>query len=411
LERVGAMRVLTNKTITDVPGILACGIACGIKTDGKRDLCVIYSKYEAAAAAVFTTNKVKGAPLCINMENITNENTRAIVVNSGNSNSCTGEEGILNARKMLDAAAQCLQLAPGEVLIQSTGALAVQLPMDTLIPGIHKACSLLSDRGGFDAAEAILTTDTKIKTLAIEFEIQGKKMLMAGIAKGSTMIHPNMATMFSVVVTNANISKAMLEKAFKDSVENSYNMISVDGDTSTNDMAVVLANGEAGNKLIACENEEYRLFQDALGLVNIELAKMIAKDGEGSTKLLEIQVIRAKSVEDAKKSARSIASSTLVKCAMFGGYPAYADIACALGYSGADLNPEAFDISVQSGEASLQLVRNAMKVDFDQDLAKSILSDNLIRIVVDLKDGEASATSWGCDMSLDYVKANAYLNT
>jgi glutamate N-acetyltransferase / amino-acid N-acetyltransferase len=405
------MRVLINKTITDVPGIFASGIASGIKKDGKRDLCVIYSKYKASAAAVFTSNKVKGAPLFINMENIKNENTRAVVVNSGNSNSFTGEEGISNARKMLEAAAGCLNLAPGEVLVQSTGAMAIQLPMEIIIPGIHKACSLLSDHGGFDAAEAILTTDTMIKTLAIEFEIEGKKVMMAGIAKGSTMIHPNMATLFSFVVTNANISKTMLEKALKASVDNSYNMISVDGDTSTNDMAVVLANGASGNNLVERENEEYKIFRDALDFVNIELAKMIAKGGEGSTKLLEIQVIHSKSVENAKKCARSIASSTLVKCAMFGGYPASPDIACALGNSDADFNPENYDIYVESGNTRLQLIKSSVDAGFDKAIAKAILSNDLITVIIDLKGGEGSATAWGCDMSLDYVKANAYLIT
>jgi len=344
------------------------------------------------------------------MDNIRNKNTQAIVVNSGNANSCTGEEGIKNSRKMLETAAQCLNLAPEEVLIQSTGALAVQLPMNKLIPGIEKACFNLSEYGGFDAAEAILTTDTRIKTLAIEFEIQGGKVVMAGIAKGSTMIHPNMATMFSAVATNANISKAMLEKTFRDSVAKSYNMISVDGDTSTNDMAVVLANGASGHKLIECENQHYKVFQDALDFVNIELAKKIAGDGEGATKLLEIQVNHAGSVEDAKKCAKSIASSTLVKCAMFGSYPAYPDIACAIGYSGVDFNPRDFDISIQGGDAGLRIVRNAVKEEFDEALAKEILSGDLVVLIIDLKSGKATSTAWGCDMGFDYVKANAYLS-
>lgn len=404
------MRVLLNKTITDVPGILASGIASGIKKEGKKDLCVIYSKYKASAAAVFTTNKIKGAPLCISMENIKNENTQAIVINSGNANSCTGDEGISNANKVLGTAAKCLKLTTSEVLLQSTGALGTQLPMDTIIPGIEKVCSLLSEHGGFDAAEAILTTDTIIKTLAVEFEIQGKKVIMAGIAKGSTMIHPNMATLTAIIVTNLSISKRMLEKAFKASVKNSYNMISVDGDTSTNDMAILLANGEAGNKQIEEENEEYKIFHDALDFMTIELAKLIVGDGEGSTKLLEVKVVHAKSVEDAKKCAKAIASSSLIKCGMFGSYPGFGDIACALGYSGADFKPGAFDIYIQSGAAKLQLVKNAAKADFNQDNAKTMLSNKLIELIIDLKDGEESGTAWGCDMGLDYVKKNAYLD-
>ncbi|MCX7711454.1 MAG: bifunctional glutamate N-acetyltransferase/amino-acid acetyltransferase ArgJ [Clostridia bacterium] len=403
------MKVLANKTITDVPGILASGIASGIKKDGKKDLSVIYSKYNAAAAAVFTTNRVKGAPILVSMENIQNENTRAIIVNSGNANSCTGEEGIANAYKMVATAAGALNISPKEVLIQSTGALAIQIPMDIVIPGIGKACSSLTEQGGFDAAEAILTTDTRIKTHAVEYELGGKTVRMAGIAKGSTMIHPNMATMFSCVVTNASIAKPMLVKALKTSIQKSYHMISVDGDTSTNDMAVVLANGEAGNTLIDCENEEFKVFQNALDSVNIELAKMIAKDGEGSTKLLEIEVIHGKSVKDAERCARSVASSNLVKCAMFGSYPACPDILCALGNSGADFTPENVDLFLKNGNSQLQLVKNAMNENFDENLVKSILSKDLVTLVVDLKGGEGRATAWGCDMGFEYVKANAYL--
>jgi glutamate N-acetyltransferase / amino-acid N-acetyltransferase len=411
LKRVDLMKILANKTITDVPGILASGIASGIKADGKKDLCVIYSKYKANATAVFTTNRIKGAPILIDMENIKGENIQAVVVNSGNANSCTGEEGISNARKMLEAAAQYLKLNPEEVLIQSTGAMAVQLPMDKLIPGIEKACSLVSEYGGFDAAEAILTTDTKIKTLAVEFEIQGKKVIIAGIAKGSTMIHPNMATMFSVIATSANISKTMLEKAFKTCVEKSYNMISIDGDTSTNDMAAVLANGASGNELIEEENKDFKIFEDTLKFVSIELAKKITVDGEGATKLLEIQVMHAKTVDEAKKCAKTIAASTLVKCAMFGSYPAYSDIACAIGYSGVDFKLDDYDIFIQSGDNKLQLLKNAVKAEFDQDHAKAILSQSLVTVIVDLKNGEENSTSWGCDMSRDYVKANAYLKS
>jgi glutamate N-acetyltransferase / amino-acid N-acetyltransferase len=404
------MRILQNRPICDVPGILASGISCGIKNNGQKDICVIYSKYKAVSAAVFTTNAVKGAPILIDMENITSANTQAIVVNSGNANSCTGEEGILNARKMLEVATQCLNLATQEVLIESTGALGTQLPMDKLIPGIYKACSELSEKGGLDAAEAIWTTDTTIKTLVVEFTLQGKKVLVGGIAKGSTMIHPNMATLFAAVVTSANISKPMLNKAFRSSVEKSFNMISIDGDTSTNDMAVVLANGTAGNDLITNENEDFKLFQEALDILNIELAKMISRDGEGATKLLEVQVVGAKSLEDAKRCAKSVVSSTLIKSAMFGSHPAFPDISCALGYSGANFNPNNFDIVIQGGDKRLEVIRNAININFDNNMAKFILANDRVTVVVDLKTGQESSTAWGCDLTPDYVNANAYLN-
>jgi glutamate N-acetyltransferase / amino-acid N-acetyltransferase len=404
------MKVLTNKTITDVTGILASGISCGIKKDGKKDLCIIYSRYKAVAAAVFTKNKVKAAPLLINMENIKDGYIHAMIVNSGNANSCTGEDGRLNATKVLESAAKHLSLPPKEVLIQSTGAIGIPLPMEIIIPGIEKACSELSDHGGLAAAEAILTTDTSVKTITVEFEIDGKPVMMSGIAKGSTMIHPDMATMFSLIVTDASISSDLLNKFFKSSVESSYNMISVDGDTSTNDMAVILANGASGTSLIDNSDESCKIFDAALNYVNTELAKKIAKDGEGSTKLLEVNVVNARSVEDAKKCAKSVASSTLVKCGMYGSYPVWQDIICSIGYSGANFDTAAFDIFIKGDNSKLQLVKDACEYDFDDNKVKDLLSKDLVELIIDFKDGQNFATAWGCDMGVDYIKANAYLN-
>jgi glutamate N-acetyltransferase / amino-acid N-acetyltransferase len=404
------MKVLTNKTITDVTGILASGISCGIKKDGKKDLCIIYSRYKAVAAAVFTKNKVKAAPLLINMENIKDGYIHAMIVNSGNANSCTGEDGRLNATKVLESAAKHLSLPPKELLIQSTGAIGIPLPMEIIIPGIEKACSELSDHGGLAAAEAILTTDTSVKTITVEFEIDGKPVMMSGIAKGSTMIHPDMATMFSLIVTDASISSDLLNKFFKSSVESSYNMISVDGDTSTNDMAVILANGASGTSLIDNSDESCKIFDAALNYVNTELAKKIAKDGEGSTKLLEVNVVNARSVEDAKKCAKSVASSTLVKCGMYGSYPVWQDIICSIGYSGANFDTAAFDIFIKGDNSKLQLVKDACGYDFDDNKVKDLLSKDLVELIIDFKDGQNFATAWGCDMGVDYIKANAYLN-
>jgi glutamate N-acetyltransferase / amino-acid N-acetyltransferase len=404
------MNILRNKNIADVPGILSAGISCGIKTDKKKDLCIIYSQYPAVSAAVFTRNKVKGAPLIVNMENIKNSNTQAIVINSGNANSCTGNLGIDNAEKMIEITAGCLNLFPQEVLVASTGALSSQLPMEKIIPGIKKACSFLSNDDGSSAAEAILSTDTCTKTLAINFQLDGKKITMAGMAKGSTMIHPNMGTMLAFIVTDADISKELLQKALKKSVDASFNMISVDGDTSTNDMAIVLANGAAGTAAITIEDENYLSFGNALAVLCTELAKMIAKDGEGSTKFIEVAAANAKKPEDAIAAARSIASSNLIKCEIFGGVIKWSTIACVLGYSDIYMDPCDYDIFISNDKSKVQLVKSSKEADYNEAELKKIMSGDFVKICIDLKIGEYSATAWGCDLSCKYVRANAYLD-
>jgi glutamate N-acetyltransferase/amino-acid N-acetyltransferase len=403
------MKVLEGKTITHVNGFLAAGIASGIKKDNKKDLCIIYSKYRANSAAVFTSNKVKAPPLLVDMQNINNGNTQAIVINSGNSNACTGKEGFENAKRMVETAADFLDLTSVEVLVASTGALGKQLPMDIVVPGIKRACMELSDKAGLDAAEAILSTDTKTKTMAVEFEVQGKKVTMAGMTKGSTMIHPNMGTTLSFIVTDASITKTLLYKALKESIDKSFNMLSIDGDTSTSDMSVILANGTSGIKCIDSENEDYKVFSQVLDYVAVELAKMIAKDGEGSTKFIEVEVIGAKTLAEARTAARSVVSSNLVKCECFGSALKWSTIAGALGCCSININSENYDIFICNEKERVQVVKEALETNYDKALLDSVISGGFIKLLIDLKLGKSKATAWGCDLTYNYVKANGYL--
>ena len=401
------MKILQNKTLTDVSGFQAIGIHSGIKNSGNKDLGIIYSTKPAVAAATFTTNLVKAAPLQVNIENLkVSQTTQAVVVNSGNANACTGIEGLQHAHQMAQTTADALSLSPNEVLVASTGIIGVPMPMQVVVPGIKAACELLAKGTGSSAAEAIMTTDSFAKSVTVEVLIDEKPVLISGIAKGSGMIHPNMATMLSFVVTNANISKPLLSEALKDSVGDSYNMISVDGDTSTNDMVIVLANGTAGNALIEKVDENYGKFKEALDFINKELAKLIAQDGEGATKLIEVSLYHAKTKKDAKVCAKSIISSNLVKSAFFGSDANWGRIMCSLGYSGGDFIPEKVDIFFKNEKGTLQLVKDGAGIPFDEEHAKEILEQAYVNIVVDLKDGEYGAVAWGCDLSYDYVKIN-----
>jgi len=390
-----------------VPGFKAAGIYCGIKKDeSKKDLSVIYSEKKAVSAAVFTTNKVKAAPVVINMENVKNDNTQAIVINSGNANACTGKKGFEDAENMIAAVAKGLDLSPNEVLVASTGIIGVPMPMDKVIDGIEKAVSVLTYKGFDDASMGILTTDTSTKTVSVELTLDNKPVVISGMAKGSGMIHPNMATMLGFILTNASIDKAMLEKALKDSVEDSFNMISVDGDTSTNDMVIVLANGEANNATIDIDDKNYVKFKKALDIVATELAKMIAQDGEGATKLIEVCLSGGKTKNDAKLCAKSIITSNLVKSAFFGSDANWGRILCSMGYSGGDFNPDNVEIFFESAKGKIQIAEDGMGLDFDEALAKEILLEDYVKVIVDLKDGEYSAKAWGCDLTYDYVKIN-----
>lgn len=406
------MKILQDKSLTDVPGFQAVGIHCGIKKNGNKDLCVIYSQRPAVAAAAFTTNIVKAAPLLVNMEHLEISDTiQAIVVNSGNANACTGAQGLEDAYKMAETTAACLNLSPNQVLVASTGIIGVPMPMHVVIPGIKAACSLIPDGSGASAAEAIMTTDSFSKQITVETMIDNKPVFISGIAKGSGMIHPNMATMLAFIVTNANISKTLLTKALKDSVSNSYNMISVDGDTSTNDMVITLANGMAGHPLIDAMNKDYAKFKEALDFVNQTLAKMIAKDGEGATKLIEVSLCNAKTEKDAKICAKSVISSNLVKSAFFGSDANWGRIMCSLGYSGGDFSPDKVDIFFKNDKGTIQLVKDGTGIPFSEEKAKEILDQDYVNIVIDLKDGEYEATAWGCDLSYDYVKINGSYRT
>lgn len=400
-----SIKILENKTITDVPFFKAAGIHCGLKRV-KKDLCVIYSEKSAVAAAVFTSNKVKAAPVLLNMKTIANENIQAIVANSGNANACTGAAGYKDAVSMAELTAKELNLTPGEVMVASTGIIGEPLKFDKITKGIKMACENLSYDGGNDAGSAIMTTDTFQKKIAIEFTLDNKKVMISAVAKGSGMIHPNMGTMLSFVVTDANISKTMLDKALKTSVVDSYNMVSVDGDTSTNDMVIVLANGAAENKLIDSEDSDYDIFKVALHFVNVELSKLIAKDGEGATKLLEVIVNNAKTLKDAKVCSKAVITSSLVKTAFFGADANWGRILCALGYSGADLNVNAINIFFSNTIGNIQICKDGGNIPFDEVLAKNILNEEKITITIDLSDGDFSATAWGCDLTYDYVKIN-----
>lgn len=395
-----------------VPGFKASGVYCGIKKNkSKKDLSVIYSEKEAISAAVFTTNKVKAAPVKINIENIKNSNTQAIVVNSGNANACTGKKGYEDAENMILTTAQKLNLSPNEVLVASTGIIGVQMPMCKIFSGIDEAVCDLSYGGFEDASKGILTTDSSTKTVSIKITIADSPIIISGMAKGSGMIHPNMATMLGFILTNASITKELLQKALKDSVNDSFNMISVDGDTSTNDMVIILANGEAHNPPINKDDEGYLIFKKALDIVTVELAKMIAQDGEGATKLIEVNLSGGKTEKDAKLCAKSIITSSLVKSAFFGSDANWGRILCSMGYSHGDFNPENVELFFESSKGIIQVVDNGIGIPFDENLAKEILLEEYVKIIVNLKDGEHSAKAWGCDLSYDYVKINGAYRT
>jgi len=400
------MKILENKSFTLVKGIKAAGISCGLKKNGNKDLCLIYSEEKGISAGAFTQNQVKAAPVLLSMKNVESENVQALIINSGNANACNGAKGYEDAVTTTELVAKNLNILPSEVLVQSTGIIGLPLPMDKLISGINNIYPKLSKDGGEDASLAILTTDTFPKTVTVQIEIDNKTVTIAGIAKGSGMIHPNMATMLGNIFTDVNISKELLNETFKESIDNTFNMISVDGDTSTNDMCIIIANGAAENKLIDTKDENFKIFKDALDYVNESLAKLIAKDGEGATKLLEVSVSNGKTKKDSKLVAKSIITSNLTKCAFFGEDANWGRILCAIGYSKADLNIESIDIHLNSKGNSVQVVKDGAGLSFDENYIKKILEEDKINILVDLKNGKHNAKAWGCDLSYEYVKIN-----
>ena len=392
-------------------GFKANGIHCGIrKNHSKKDLALIVSDVPASAAAVYTTNLVKGAPLTVTKQNISNGIAQAVICNSGNANTCNWN-GIEIANGMCALVEQHTGIAAKDVVVASTGVIGQVLDLTPIADGMAELAAGLSVPGAADAAQAIMTTDTVPKEVAVEFELGGKICRMGGIAKGSGMIHPNMATMLVFITTDCAITPEMLQCALKGDVPNTFNMTSVDGDTSTNDMVTVLANGMAGNEPIAAEGEDFAVFMKALNTITVQLCRMIAGDGEGATKLLECTATGADTLEAAKISAKSVITSSLFKAAMFGADANWGRVLCAIGYSGADVDVSKIGVSFRSSKGTVTVCENGAGIPFSEEIAKAILLQKEIEILVSLGDGAYSATAWGCDLTYDYVKINGDYRT
>ena len=403
------MKVI-NGGVTAAQGFQAAGIAAGIKKGNAKDMAMIYSTVPCRAAGTFTTNIVKAAPVKWDQQIVYHAPAaQAVVCNSGIANACTGEEGYSYCKKTAQTAAAILGIPEDSVLVASTGVIGKQLPMDILEAGVKKMVPLLSEKeaAGTLAAESIMTTDTVKKEIAVETEINGKKVTIGGLCKGSGMIHPNMCTMLGFLTTDVNISKELLQEALSDNVKDTYNMVSVDGDTSTNDTVLLLANGQAGNKEITEKNEDYSKFTEALGYVNTWLSKHIAADGEGATALFEVKVIHAESKEQAVTLSKSIITSNLTKAAIFGHDANWGRILCAMGYSGAKFDPEKVDLYFESAAGKLKIIEDGVATGYSEEEATKILSEKEVTAIADIKMGEAQAAAWGCDLTYDYVKINA----
>ena len=391
-------------------GFKANGIHCGIrKNKTKRDIALIVSEKTANAAAVYTTNLVKGAPLLVTKEHLADGKAKAVICNSGNANTCNAD-GIEKAEAMSEIAANALGIKADDVVVASTGVIGLPLDVAPIADGIGELVSGLGDHSDL-AAEGIMTTDTKKKEVAVSFMIGDRECRIGGIAKGSGMIHPNMATMLVFITTDCAISSEMLSEALSTDIQSTFNMVSVDGDTSTNDMVVVLANGEAGNSEITEKNADFEVFMQALNTVTVHLCKSIAGDGEGATKMIECSVIGAKSDACAKTVAKSVICSSLVKAAMFGADANWGRILCALGYSGADVDISKVGVAFSSDAGRITVCKNGAGVEFSEDEAKKILLEHEITIEIDLNDGEGSAVAWGCDLTYDYVRINGDYRT
>ncbi len=395
--------------VTAPKGFKATGNAVGIKK-GVKDLALISSDVPAVCAGAFTTNVVKATSVLRNIEIVKNKKNKisGVAVNSGNANACTGELGVQGNLQMAEKFVELLNVPADTVLTASTGVIGATFPIDTIKKGIDNTFSML----GYDredahvAAQAIMTTDTYSKEVAVEIEVGGKIVKIGGMAKGSGMIHPNMATMLGFITTDINITQELLDKALMVTIPKTFNMVSVDGDTSTNDTVIVLANGMAGNDIIDTENEDYKVFADALYYINEKLAKELVRDGEGATKFIEINVDGAKTEEDAKIIAKSVVTSSLVKAAMFGEDANWGRVLCAMGYSGIDFDTTKVDIVYRSEKGTIDLMTKGTPIVFDEDKAKEILKEKEIYVDIKIAEGGAKATAWGCDLSYDYVKIN-----
>ena len=396
--------------VTAAKGFLAAGLAAGIKKGNKKDMAMIYSSTPCMAAGTFTTNLVKAAPVKWDQEIVYHQpSAQAVVINSGVANACTGSEGMECCQMTAQEAAKVLNIEPTQVLVASTGVIGQQLPMDQIREGVRNLAPLLSGarEASALAAQAIMTTDTVPKEVAVTVELGGRTVTIGGMCKGSGMIHPNMCTMLSFVTTDAAISREMLQKALSDVVKDTYNMVSVDGDTSTNDTVLLLANGMAENPEITEDCKDYETFKEALLYVNTCLAKKIAGDGEGATALFEVKVVGAENKEQAVTLAKSVITSNLTKAAIFGHDANWGRILCAMGYSGAQFDPDRVDLYFESAAGKLQIIENGVAVDYSEEEATRILSEKEVTAVADLKAGDATATAWGCDLTYDYVKINA----
>ncbi len=403
---------IENGTVTTPKGFTAAGVIGGVKSSNttKRDIMMIASEKICNAAAVFTKNLVQSSAVTLSKKHLENGTAQAIIANSGNANTCNAD-GMEKAEKMCCLAAENLGIDESDVIVASTGVIGQAIPIEPFEKAVPEIAKIMSKDGGSDAAEAIMTTDTVKKESAVKFELNGKTVTIGAIAKGSGMIHINMGTMLSFACTDAAISSDMLKSALKEAVEVSYNMVSVDGDTSTNDTLAILANGLAGNEEITSRNEDYRIFTDALTALCKSMAKKLAADGEGATKLIICSVNGAKTTTEAKGTAKAVICSSLVKAAMFGSDANWGRVLCAIGYSGCDVDITKVDVAFSSSAGCIEVCKNGVGVDFSEDDAKKILLENEITIKIELNDGNGSAEAYGCDLTYDYVKINGDYRT
>ena len=404
------MKIITGG-VCAAKGYKAGGVHCGIRRNpGKKDLALIVSDCIANAAAVYTTNLVKGAPIIVDKQHLADGKAQAVICNSGIANTCNAN-GIEMAEGMADLVEKHTGIAANDVVVASTGVIGEPLSLEPIAKGMDGLVASLTYDGSLEACHAIMTTDTVPKEIAIEFELGGKTCRMGGIAKGSGMIHPNMATMLVFITTDAAVSAEMLQKALSEDIQSTFNMTSVDGDTSTNDTVLLMANGLAGNPEITEDGEDFKVFMKALNTVNMHLCRGIAADGEGATKLLECVVKGAETLQTARKVAKSVICSSLVKTAMFGEDANWGRVLCAIGYSGEDVDVDKIDLSFASKAGTIELCRNGAGVPFSEEKAAEILHEKEIDILVDLKSGSFEATAWGCDLTYDYVKINGDYRT
>ncbi len=401
---------IINGGVTSAKGFKAAGVKAGIKYEDRLDMAMVYSSKACTAAGVFTSNVVKAAPVLWDMKVVKEgPGVQAVVVNTGIANAGTGKPGMDICEFEAGKVSECLGIPKESVIVGSTGVIGMQLNKDRLQAGIEALVPALGDsrEHALTASKAIMTTDTVNKEAAVEIEIGGKKVTVGGMSKGSGMIHPNMCTMLAYITTDINIDKELLQKALSEDVKDTFNMITVDGDTSTNDTLIVMANGEAGNEKIREENEDYREFVEALHYVNRILARKMAADGEGASKLIEVCVENASDKESARILARSVAGSSLTKAAMFGNDSNFGRILCALGYSGVEFDPDRVDISYEADGKKMLIFSDGLQVPYDEEEATKLLDHKEVRIIADMKQGSENATAWGCDLTYDYVKINA----